>query len=846
VPLSWDATTVATGESVTGYVVNRYDSSNVLQPGASCSGIPTTPSCTEATLPNGTWTYGVQAKFHKWLGPESSRITVQVDTTAPTISAHPSSSSADANPSFSFSHATFTSFKCKIDGGAFTACSSPKSYSSLADGSHTFTVEAVDAANFATPTASFTWTVDTTTPTISAKPAATSANAGPSFSFGHTAYSTFECKLDGAGFTACGTPKSYSSLGDGSHTFQVRAKGADGVATTAASYTWSVDTSPAVITAKPAATSANAAPSFSFNHGSYSTLECSLDGAVFTSCTSPKSYASVADGSHTFRVRAKDGDGVATPVTAYTWTVNTGAPTITAKPSSTSANSSPSFSFTHPAGAYTFKCQLDGGGLTACTSPKSYSSLADGSHTFQVEAVDADGVATAVASFTWTVSTAAPTITAKPSSPSANSSPSFSFIHPAGAYTFKCQLDGGGLSACTSPKSYSSLADGSHTFQVEAVDADGVVTPARTYTWTINTSAPTLTAQPGNPTNQTSATFTFTDAPYSLFTCKLDAGAPAACNTGTVTYSGPLSTGSHTFTVSASDADGTQTQARSSTWTIDTTAPVLQTLQMFDNDHNGKVDHVVATFNKTLGSCTAPCTSGWTLSNVPSAGTLGSVTVSGTTATLNLTEGAGAANTAVGSFTVALANTSGVVDAAGNHASFAAQAPADKAPPVPIAVALANGNGTMAATDTASITYSEPLAVASICSTWAGDASNQTLAGNGNVVVTVSDNGVANDSLSSVTTSAACGTGGTVHFGVIDLGSTGWLSATRTFSGNGGNKSQVDWTVATSTLKVTLGSPSGAVGTVAGSVNATYTPDAAITDPAGNVATGSVTAATKF
>jgi hypothetical protein len=204
------------------------------------------------------------------------------------------------------------------------------------------------------------------------------------------------------------------------------------------------------------------------------------------------------------------------------------------------------------------------------------------------------------------------------------------------------------------------------------------------------------------------------------------------------------------------------------------------------------------------------------------------------------------ANTAVGSFTVALANTSGVVDTAGNHASFAAQAPADKAPPVPIAVALANGNGTMAASDTASITYSEPLAVASICSTWSGDASNQTLAGNGNVVVTVSDNGVANDSLSSVTTSAACGTGGTVHFGVIDLGSAGWLSATRTFSGNGGNRSQVDWTVATSTLRVTLGSPSGAVGTVSGSVTATYTPDATITDPAGNAAAGSVTAATKF
>jgi hypothetical protein len=261
---------------------------------------------------------------------ETSVVPVTVDNTPPgtTLTSTPANPS-NASPSFSFSSDEPGTFECRVDTAAFAPCSTPNVPGGLASGSHTFEVRAVDRAGNpdATP-ASFTWTVDATTPTVtfSSTPSNPTASAAASFSFSASESATFECRLDGAAFSSCTSPRSLSGLGDGSHTYEARAT--DGVGNTgSAIHTWTVDTKAPVVSfnSTPVNPTNSTAASFSFGSNEPATLECRLDGAAYAACSSPDSLTGLADGSHTFDVRATDAVGhVGTG--SHTWTVDTVAP----------------------------------------------------------------------------------------------------------------------------------------------------------------------------------------------------------------------------------------------------------------------------------------------------------------------------------------------------------------------------------------------------------------------------------------------------------------------------------------------------------------------------------------
>ncbi len=168
-----------------------------------------------------------------------------------------------------------------------------------------------------------------------------------------------------------------------------------------------------VIDSGPSSQTTSTGGSFSF-HGTGGTppytYECKLDTGSFASCTSAKSYTSLALGNHTFSVRATDSTPLvdSTPAT-YTWSIQTAVPpdtVIDTQPISPTTSTVATFTFhgTGCSGSCTYTCSIDAAAYLSCTSPANYSGLAVGDHTFSVRASDDTGmVDLSPATFSWVV-----------------------------------------------------------------------------------------------------------------------------------------------------------------------------------------------------------------------------------------------------------------------------------------------------------------------------------------------------------------------------------------------------------------------------------------------------------
>lgn len=146
----------------------------------------------------------------------------------------------------------------------------------------------------------------------------------------------------------------------------------------------------------------------------------------------------------------------------------------------------------------------------------------------------------------------------------------------AGATSYECRLDAALFAACPNggPQTYGNLAEGSHTFQVRGVNGSGPDSTPATYTWTVDTVAPSaiIDTHPVNPSPGGSAAFGFhASEAGAKFECSLAKGAEGdqftACNSGK-TYT-KLTDGSYTFKVKATDKAGNTGPPVSFVWTVD-------------------------------------------------------------------------------------------------------------------------------------------------------------------------------------------------------------------------------------------------------------------------------------
>ena len=372
------------------------------------------------------------------------------------------------------------------------------------------------------------------TPAIGSHPGNPTTSTSASFSFTDSkAGSAFICSFDGSSFSACTSAKTYTGLGQGGHTFRVEAKDSSGHTSDAAAYSWTIDLTPPAITVwfpangvsygaaawnwfagvcgsadDPSGVSAVVvsvrSPSGKYWNGTtFGSSSEQFVGAVLTKSSGETEWRlplplPATNGVYTVHVRATDGLGNATPSGApasSSFTIDTvppPVPSITGKPDNPTRHDSADFSFTDSEAAVGYLCRLDGGAYKPCSTPRSYSGLHDGSHTFFVVATDAAGNISGPVSYTWVIDTrppAAPTITSHPANPSSSSSGAFSFTDSSAGTTFECKLDNHAWQSCTSPTTYTGLSVDDHEFSVRAVDAVGNRSDETDFHWRVSQSS---------------------------------------------------------------------------------------------------------------------------------------------------------------------------------------------------------------------------------------------------------------------------------------------------------------------------------------------------------------------
>ncbi len=425
------------------------------------------------------------------------------DDTAPdtTITAMPSNPSNNRAASFAFTSTEPNSFfECKMDGGDYAVCMSPVIYSDLTDGSHAFSVRASDRQGNTDQTpASYTWTIDApganppivsgTTPTNNTEPTWTWSSGGGGGS------GAYRYRLDSeTGAWTETTATTYtpaSALTEGAHVLYVQERDDTGYWSTSGLKTMVIDlTAPdTTITSNPADPSGSNSATFSFVSSETGSKELILKSGPGVTAYGPLDHhVGIGDASW------------GTPTDAVLTWVHPSWPSI---PGATWISTSyyreddagDSWRWFHAEFILDFTAYNISNGKVSATADDAEELYFNGTFVGQ------DGSWGSIIDYPITphpVLNSFDFIVRNYGGGSAQSNPTgliykvtvdYELPDALWAPTYQCKLDGGSFVPCTSPMSYSGLAEGSHTFWVMAIDPAGNVDPTPSvYTWTVDTS----------------------------------------------------------------------------------------------------------------------------------------------------------------------------------------------------------------------------------------------------------------------------------------------------------------------------------------------------------------------
>jgi len=204
-------------------------------------------------------------------------------------------------------------------------------HTTTADLGHTlrFAQTARNAAGSATATSTPYLALPTTV--LEAGPSGSVSSSSASFRFSSpTSGATFECELDGGAWSACTSEAEYAVLGEGAHSFSVRAVYGGLSDPTPPVREWTVETTPPE---RPTINPGHASPSPShqetFTFGELAaggTLECAVDGGEWRQCSPTTEFTGLTTGEHTVQARQRNKAGVGSEVASYSWTISEPAP----------------------------------------------------------------------------------------------------------------------------------------------------------------------------------------------------------------------------------------------------------------------------------------------------------------------------------------------------------------------------------------------------------------------------------------------------------------------------------------------------------------------------------------